>query len=181
MSNECINNNSVVSLDEFNTYSNNFSDTHEDIQMKVRMLSSAQSIVEEYLGYPLCPFHHIERHIGTGQYVIYLDRMPVTNVWSVTVDGNEVENYEHGLSSVTLPFRLCNNSHIEIVYDTGWNEVPDLIKMTILRIAALLLTEANGNVGLTSKSFGDQSRNFYNWTNFSKYLDPLSHFRIFKL
>lgn len=177
----CIENKSVVTLEEFNQYSNNFSDTHEDIQMKVSMLESAQNIVETYLGYPLCPFHHKERHIGTGQYVVHLDSMPVTNVWSVKVDGRDIENYEHGLSSLTLPFRLCHNSWIEVEYDTSWTEVPDLIKMTILRIATLLLTEANGNIGLTSKSFGDQSRNFYNWTNFSKYLDPLALYRIFKL
>lgn len=181
MSNECINNKSVVSLDEFNTYSNNFSDTHEDIQMKVSMLESAQKVVETYLGYGLAPCHHKEKHIGTGQSVIYLDNLPVTNIWSVSVDGRPLDNYEHGMSSISLPFRLCHNSYVTIEYDTSWDEVPDLIKMTIMRIAALLLTEANGNIGITSKSFGDQSRNFLNFTNFQKYLDPLALYRIFKL
>lgn len=181
MSNECINNKSVVSLDEFNQYTNNYSDTHDDIQMKVHMLESAQNIVETYIGYPLSPAHHVERHIGTGQYVIYLDSMPITAVWAVVVDGREVDNFEHGMSSITLPFRLCQNSYIEIEYDTGWDRVPDLIKMTILRIAALLLTESNGNIGLTSKSFSDNTRNFLNFTNFQKYLDPLSLYRIFRL
>ena len=107
--------------------------------------------------------------------------MPVTNVWSVKVNGKDISCYEHGVSSVTLPFRVCDGLEIVIDYDTGWQTVPELIKMSILRIAALLLTEANGNIGITSKSFGDNSRNFLNFTNFQKYLDPLSAYRIFRM
>ena len=171
----------IVSVEDFNQYMNNYADTAEDIKQKVLMLKSAQQVVEEYIGYTLAPCHHKERHIGTGQYVIHLDSMPVTNVWSVFIDGRQIDSYEHGMSSITLPFRLCHNSYIEVEYDTGWQDVPELIKMTILRIAGLMLTEASGNVGLTSKSFGDQSRNFLNYTNYAKYLDPLSLYRIFKL
>lgn len=176
-----MNNESVVSLKELDQYTNNWSDTCEDIQMKDTMLKSAQRIVEEFLGYRLEPKHLTEKHIGINQNTILTNAMPVTNVWSVKVNGKDIPCYEHGVSSVTLPFRVCDGSEIVIDYDTGWQTVPELIKMSILRIAALLLTEANGNIGITSKSFGDNSRNFLNFTNFQKYLDPLSAYRIFRM
>lgn len=177
----CDNENLIVSVDDFNQYMNNYADTKDDIKQKVLMLKSAQQIVEEYLGYELSCGHHKERHIGIGQFVVHLDKMPITNVWSVRVDGREINNFEHGMSSITLPFRLCNNSYVEIEYDTGWTQVPSLIKITILKIAGLMLTEASGNIGIVSKSFGDNTRTFVNYTNYSKQLDPLSLYRIFRL
>jgi hypothetical protein len=57
--------------------------------------------------------------------------------------------------------------------------MPSLFKQTALRIAALLLTENDGNIGITSKSFGDSgSRSFMSYTNFDKYLSPLSRYRL---
>ena len=178
---DCILNKSVVSLDEFNTYSNNFSDTEGDVKLKVNLLNSAQSVVEEWLGYSLASCHHKEIHIGTNQKIIYLDAMPITTVWSVTIGDKVLEPVSHGISSVTLPCIARNGEEIVVEYDSGWQEVPDLIKTTILRIATLLLTESNGNIGLTSKSFPDNTRNFLNYTNFSKYLEPLALYRIFKM
>jgi hypothetical protein len=57
--------------------------------------------------------------------------------------------------------------------------VPSVFKQTILRIAALLLSEADSNIGVTSKSFGDSgTRTFINFTNFDKYLQVLSKYRL---
>jgi hypothetical protein len=59
------------------------------------------------------------------------------------------------------------------------NNIPVLFKQTALRIAALLLTEADNNIGITSKSFGDSgSRTFVSYTNFDKYLFPLSRYKL---
>jgi hypothetical protein len=58
-------------------------------------------------------------------------------------------------------------------------DVPPILKQTILRIATLLLTEADNNIGITSKQFGDSGgRTFINYTNFDKYLNPLSRYRL---
>jgi hypothetical protein len=58
-------------------------------------------------------------------------------------------------------------------------KMPSVFKQTILRIAALLQTESDNNIGITGKSFGDSgSRTFTNYTNFSKYLDPLSKYKL---
>jgi hypothetical protein len=51
--------------------------------------------------------------------------------------------------------------------------------MTVLRIAALLLSESDGNIGVQSKSFADSgTRTFINTVNFDKYLIQISIYKI---
>lgn len=56
-------------------------------------------------------------------------------------------------------------------------EIPGIVKVTILRIATLMLMEAGENIGVSSKSFADNSRTFISYTNYMKYLNPLQTFR----
>jgi len=57
-------------------------------------------------------------------------------------------------------------------------DIPEIIKMTILRIATLLQSESDSNIGITSKSFGDSgNRTFFNTVNFDKYLIQISQYR----
>ena len=57
-------------------------------------------------------------------------------------------------------------------------EIPEIIKLTIMRIAAILQTEGDSNIGITSKSFGDSgTRTFINTVNFDKYLIQISNYR----
>jgi len=58
------------------------------------------------------------------------------------------------------------------------SEIPEIIQLTIMRIAAILQTESNSNIGVTSKQFGDSgSRTFINTVDFSKYLMQISQYR----
>jgi hypothetical protein len=58
-------------------------------------------------------------------------------------------------------------------------DMPKIIKLTIMRIAAILQTESDGNIGVTSKSFGENGdRTFVSYTNFDKYLLPLSNYKL---
>jgi hypothetical protein len=57
--------------------------------------------------------------------------------------------------------------------------MPDIIKMTVLRIATLLQTESDSNIGVTSKSFADSgTRTFVNTVNFDKYLIQISKYKL---
>jgi hypothetical protein len=59
------------------------------------------------------------------------------------------------------------------------NNLPPLFKQTVLRIATLLISESDNNIGVSSKTFGDSgSRTFINYVNFDKYLLPLSQYKI---
>ena len=64
----------------------------------------------------------------------------------------------------------------------GRNAIPPEIVNAILRIAALLQTESDGNIGITGKSFSDSgSRSFVSFTNFDKYLQPISAWKLVRI
>lgn len=56
-------------------------------------------------------------------------------------------------------------------------EVPQIVRLTILRIATLMLMEGGENIGVSGKSFADNSRTFISYTNYMKYLSPLQTYR----
>ena len=59
-----------------------------------------------------------------------------------------------------------------------WKDgVPEIVKLTILRIATLMLMEGGENIGISGKSFADNSRSFISYTNYHKYLSPLQTLR----
>lgn len=56
-------------------------------------------------------------------------------------------------------------------------DCPKVIKLTVLRVATLLLMEAGENIGVTSKSMPDNSKTFINYTSYMKYLRPCQNWR----
>jgi hypothetical protein len=62
------------------------------------------------------------------------------------------------------------------------SNIPDIIKLTVLRIAALLQSESDSNIGVTSKSFADSgTRTFVNTVDYSRYLIQLSNYRLLRI
>jgi hypothetical protein len=60
--------------------------------------------------------------------------------------------------------------------------MPTIIKLTVLRIAALLQTESDNNIGVTGVSFGESgSRTFINTVNFDKYLIQISKYALLRI
>ena len=92
---------------------------------------------------------------------------------SFTVSGNKVTSK---MSNYRFPKGLDN---IYVNYVSGWTKenLPASIKMAVYRIAALMLSESHGNIGVTSKTFGDQSRTFVTLNDYSKYLKAISGYR----
>ncbi|MCL2157657.1 MAG: hypothetical protein FWH54_06515 [Methanobrevibacter sp.] len=61
-------------------------------------------------------------------------------------------------------------------------DIPEIVKMTCLRIASILEAESNGNIAISSKSFGESgSRQYINYTNFDKYLLQISSYRLMRI
>lgn len=61
---------------------------------------------------------------------------------------------------------------------TDFTTIPGIIKLTILRIAALMQTESDGNIGITSKQFSESgSRTFIKTTRYDEYLLPISRYK----
>jgi len=101
-------------------------------------------------------------------------------------DGDKGDNAEPeiiGGDVDVLKISVIADSFVEENPDDSENyKFPEILKLTIMRIAALLQSEADGNIGVTSKSFGDSgTRTFINLVNFDKYLIPISKWRIIRI
>lgn len=56
--------------------------------------------------------------------------------------------------------------------------VPGIIKLTILRIAALMESESQGNIGVTSKQFGESgTRTYVKTTDYNPYLIQIAAYK----
>lgn len=174
----------LVTLTQFNTYTGNLETGEAVNSMKNNILAAAEEIVVEHLGYNPVSGAHEDIISGIGNNRLYLFAHPVTSVTAVSIDGVALD-----LSEISLHDTYIRRSqgifpngvdNVSVSYVAGWaqNAIPDTIITAILQIASLMLQETGGNIGITGKSFAENSRTFINYTNFSKWLQKLDSFRI---
>ena len=170
----------IVSLQEFNTYSGNNESSLTESAQKTTLLLSAEHLVVEYLGYDPTVQDRSDIMSSYGGDRIYTRSRDIVSVASLYIDNNEISSNDYTVKADYILYKSLiphGLNNIRISYRSGF--APDsremaLVKTTILRIATLMLQEAGGNIGLTGKSFADQSRTFLNYTNYDKYLQPLN-------
>ena len=177
----------IVSLEEFNTYTENFDDNTQVVNMKNEMLQTAQEIVSEHLGYSVevQTYDQYLSGIGTAELALY--GKPIVRVNSLQISGSDVPSDSYAIDDRFL--RLSDGvwpvgvGNVHVNYDAGWTEetVPSLVKSTIKQIASLLLQESGGNIGITGKSMSENSRTYINYTNFNKWLDKLNPLVVMRL
>jgi hypothetical protein len=173
----------IVTLEEFQNYTSFF---EEGEQQRI-YIDSAENILEEYLGYHPEEKEYSHLFDGNGADVLQLKARPLSiiavriNNDDIPVDNflpsNEFIYYKNGI----FPEGKRN---IEIEYRGGYpaGSVPELLRITVLRLGALLNTEAKGNIGVTSKSFGDSgTRTFLNNTDYGRYLLPVSAYCLLRI
>ena len=177
----------IASIAMFDTYSGNFEDAPEAVLLKTAFLATAEDIVASYLGFD--PKQRDYADIvcsGTGSRRLYLPSRNTTSVGALTVgtasmDITLVKAFDDHIRFVdhTTKFPI-GEDNIRLSYTAGWEieQMPSVIVVSILRIATLMLSETGGNIGLTGKSFTDNSRTFVNYSNYRKYLQPLEALRI---
>lgn len=177
----------IVSLDLFNSYTGNYEDNESAILLKESFISSAEEVIKGYLGFDPTEQEYVDVLIsGNDKKRLYLPSRPITSLYSVSINdstfGTNEFNYNDDyiyFNDYKMPFKK-GVDNILVSFKAGWNEnnMPSVIKLSILRIATLMLSETNGNIGLTGKSFSDNSRTFINYSNYRKYLQPLDILRI---
>lgn len=191
MKNNCNAQNNEL-LKAFNVYTGNYEDDPDVNSLKSQYITSAREIVEGYLGFRLDIHDVTETHVFVGSRDIPLRECPAQDVYGVFYGGKQIPPMFYTLNGDTLhlnhhgcgyqdDFPICSGMEIVVTYCAGYRKLPDIIIQTILRIASLLQTEANSNIGITSKSYSDGSRSFLNFSNFDKYLQPLYPLRTYKL
>lgn len=141
-------------------------------------IGASQNIVENYLGYEIESKEYVKHFALHSSNVIKVGVKNITAVKEITIDGTPVENYYIDDDKIILNQPVISDNII-VTFTAGFGEdLPQIIKLTVLRIAALLQTESNNNIGISGKSFMDGSRTFTNFTNFSKYLDTCSKYKL---
>lgn len=141
-------------------------------------IGASQNIVENYLGYEVESKEYTKHFALHSSNVIKVGVKNITAVSTITVDGTPVENYYIDDDKIILKQPVISDNII-ITFTAGFStDLPQIIKLTVLRIAALLQTESNNNIGISGKSFMDGSRTFTNFTNFDRYLIACSKYKL---
>ena len=176
----------IVSVTQFDTYSGNYETATEVVALKTSMLKAAQEIVANYLGYSPESETRTDYVEGIGYNHLYLFAQPITAVTSVEYDGMTLLSSAYDICGNYLRLKQGvwpNGIDVKVVYTAGWSAqtVPDVVSMTILQIATLMLEESGGNIGITGKSIAEDSKTFINYTNYDKWLKKLDPLRIVRL
>ena len=141
-------------------------------------IGAAQNIVENYLGYEIESKEYTKHFALHTSNVIKTGVKNVTLVSEITVNGTPVEDYYIDDDKIILKQPVISDNII-VKFTAGFGEdLPQIIKLTVLRIAALLQTESNNNIGISGKSFMDGSRTFVSYTNYDKYLISCSKYKL---
>ena len=141
-------------------------------------IGAAQNIVENYLGYEVESKEYIKHFELHSSNVIKCGVKNITAVSEITIDGTLVEDYYIDNDKIILKQPVISDNII-VTFTAGFStDLPAVIKLTVLRIAALLQTESNNNIGISGKSFMDGSRTFTNFTNFDRYLIACSKYKL---
>ena len=153
-----------------------------DATLKATICASASTVVTNHLGYDPASATRYYRTVGVGWDYLILPIPAVASITSITEDGTTLASTAYSLvlhgskywveRSDGLAF--LRDVKVIVTYVAGYATTPDLMKLTALRIASLMLEEAHGNIGVTSKSFADLSKTFISYTNYNKYLAPLA-------
>lgn len=171
----------LITRHDLELFTNTFPD-EEDNQLDL-FCGASEDIVKNYLRYdPELKTYDLFIN-GSGTTEVHVPAKPIIEIIKVAIDGTEFsvedlrfeEDVLFTIDGTTFP-KGTRNIHLQ--FKAGFETIPEIIKLTSLRIAGLLSTEV-GNVGITSKSFQDSgSRTFVNTTNFDKYLLQISRYRL---
>ena len=167
----------IVTKDELLEYTGVELNTPELAEL---FIGSAQNIVENYLGYEIESKEYTKHFALHTSNIIKCGVKNITNVAEITIDGTLVEDYYINDDKIILKQPVISDNII-VKFTAGFStDLPAIIKLTVLRISALLQTESNNNIGVSGKSFMDGSRTFISFTNYDKYLIACANYRILR-
>ena len=170
----------IITIEDLQKFTQIYPDDNETQQEL--FIQAASDIVCNYLRYnPEEKEYNIFVN-GTETEEIEINYNPITEIKEIKIN-NEAINIDNIAFYNNCIFYKDSNTFpkgkINIIFKAGYKVIPAIIKLTTLRIAGILQTENNNNIGISSKSFQDSgTRTFVNTTNFDKYLLPISDYRI---
>lgn len=179
----------IVSNATFSEYSGYYPGDSTSTRIS-QYLSTAQQVVESYLGYKLVKAEYTEKHrMHWDSEAVLLNNLPVKSVSTFKVNDSVVSASDYTVKYYGIEYPLKSGDKYEVTYTAGYGTLTEgvwdfsdadpAIVSTILRIAALLHAESEGNIGFTGTNLGNSSRTFVNYTSYQKYLTPINGFRVY--
>lgn len=176
----------IVSIETFNAYSGNYETDASVVVLKNMCLESAEKLVRDYLRYDPEEQDYIRIPvISIGVSTLSLPARHVTEILSVEEGSTELAVADFQIRDDKLvyasdPRTLFPRGTMLVSFTAGWKEeeMPQIISLTILRVATLMLMEMGENIGITGKSMPDNTRTFINYTRYDRYLTPLQNLRV---
>ena len=173
----------IVTTAELVKYADLSVDDPDDLLL---ILSAAQERLENYLGYRLEAADYTSLFSGSSDDTLNLGIFPINSLSYLKIDGSEVDldtiiiSREHLiLLNDLFPEGKYN---IEVSFNAGHEAdyIPDLLKLTVLRIAAVLASEGSGHIGVSSVSDGNTGSRTFMERSFSRYLREVSSYKASK-
>lgn len=170
----------IITIEDLQKFTQIYPDDNETQQEL--FIQAANDIVCNYLRYnPEEKEYNIFVN-GNGTNEIEINYKPITEIKEIKINNETISIDNIAFYNNCIFYKDSNTfpkGKINIIFKAGYKIVPAIIKLTTLRIAGILQTENNNNIGISSKSFQDSgTRTFVNTTNFDKYLLPISDYRI---
>jgi hypothetical protein len=179
----------LITAAELGAYTGNLTDSQADL--RDTFARGASEIVAGFLNYDPNESVRDEFFDSIGGIRLALNAKPIAEIAAVSfrLSGSWVAQdvaafFIRGqylfLSSGDFP---NGEATVHVVYRAGYApaEIPGIMKITALRIAGVLAAESDGNIGITSKSFGDSGSRVFLNSKFDRYLEPLEDYRITKI
>jgi len=158
-----------------------------EVQLEARPIKTVLRVIIDGAAVPAHGFGTGNEFLIHGNGVFPVGTRNVRVVYEAGFDKRKVVNFDDDNENI------LDGGHADTDFDVTLDGggalfverntyLPEIIKNTVLRIAALLLTESEGNIGITGKSFGDSGgRTFVSFTNFDKYLGPISGYKLIRI
>lgn len=169
----------IITLDYFNEYTGDQNADDDAVALKTDLIDTAQSIIEQWLGYPLASTDYIFDERAIYKKYIKL-AAPSISVTVVKIDGVETSEYTINSRREYIFFdEIVQDREVYVEYSGGLAVIPAAMKIVCCKIASLLLMETNKQIGVTGVSMSDgMSHQYVSYTNYTKHLKPLSKWRI---
>lgn len=170
----------IVSYEDLQDFAGISTDAQSLVELQIQ---GAQEIVEDFLGYgieetekTLTLSGDLDRQLNLGA--------PIGELSGLSFDGEEQdlsEFYSSGeyLCRLKAPFPR-GERNISVTFTAGYatEDIPAVMKLTVLEIAAVLFSQGDGNIGVQSISDPNTGSRTFMERSFKRYLNKLISYKV---
>ena len=174
---------SYITVEELQDFAHKYAAADElDLQ---QFIDGAEEAIRNYLGYDPNLIEYTSIIRSSGGKGLALKARPIVELNEIWV-GNYKTNEKDFLilddtnfieHRALIPFD--KDVLYKVVYKAGFENVPQIIKMTALQIACLMWESGAGQLAVTSTSFADAGTRTFNNFTMDRFLKQIDAYRIY--